>query len=164
MRDCPPPWRSLLGGVAKKGQQPFTRDFAKRRKSKYYEARGDHNLVATGHLDKGAIISAAGDSAWAASYGFELRPDETKAIASIVNGDVVPEDKAYADGLYVGGSQYTVARADGQGIYVRSGRLGVAFANTKFAIIIGHHGESQDADNASSTVEGLADYLRGQGY
>lgn len=32
-----------------------------------------YSLVGTGHLDKGAIISAAGDSTWAATSGFTVR-------------------------------------------------------------------------------------------
>lgn len=32
------------------------------------------SLVGTGHVDKAAIISAAGDSVWAASPGFDVRP------------------------------------------------------------------------------------------
>lgn len=42
--------------------------------------------------------------------------------------------------------------------------MGVAIAKTKQAIVVGHHGEAQVAGNTSSTVEGLADYLIGQGY
>jgi profilin len=30
------------------------------------------SLVASGHVDKGAIISAAGDSAWATSPNFQV--------------------------------------------------------------------------------------------
>lgn len=44
------------------------------------------------------------------------------------------------------------------------GRCGVCISKTKQAIVVGHHGEVQVAGNASSTVEGLADYLIGQGY
>lgn len=32
------------------------------------------SLVGTGHIDKGAIISAAGDSAWATSVDFQVFP------------------------------------------------------------------------------------------
>ncbi|KAG6049693.1 hypothetical protein E4U39_005684 [Claviceps sp. Clav50 group G5] len=159
------------------------------------------SLVATGHVDKGAIISAAGDSSWAASADFQvndermpfiahaaiistyrmlyrrltstlffgreilqLKPEEMKAISAIVSGDDTAKDKAFADGLFIAGSRYVVARADGRSIYARSGRLGVAIAKTKQAIVVGHHGEAQVAGNTSSTVEGLADYLIGQGY
>jgi hypothetical protein len=42
-----------------------------------YRADADlyqHNsLVATGHIDKGAIVSAAGDSAWASSSDFQVQ-------------------------------------------------------------------------------------------
>lgn len=46
----------------------------------------------------------------------------------------------------------------------KQGRLGVAVAKTLQAIVVGHHGEAQVAGNATSTVEGLADYLIGQSY
>ncbi|KZZ90432.1 profilin [Moelleriella libera RCEF 2490] len=124
----------------------------------------DTSLVASGHVDKGAIISAAGDSAWASSANFQLKPEEMKAIAAIVGGDDAAKDKAFADGLYIAGERYVMARADGRSVYARQGRLGVAIAKTKQAIVIGHHGEAQVAGNTSSTVEGLADYLVGQGY
>ncbi|KAG5939779.1 hypothetical protein E4U59_002892 [Claviceps monticola] len=129
-----------------------------------WQAYVDTSLVATGHVDKGAIISAAGDSSWAASADFQLKPEEMKAISAIVSGDDAAKDKAFADGLFIAGNRYVVARADGRSIYARSGRLGVAIAKTKQAIVVGHHGEAQVAGNTSSTVEGLADYLIGQGY
>ncbi|KND93107.1 Profilin, partial [Tolypocladium ophioglossoides CBS 100239] len=129
-----------------------------------WQAYVDTSLVGTGHVDKAAIISAAGDSAWATSADFQLKPDEMKAISAIVNGDVAAKDKAFADGLYVAGSRYVMARAEDRSIYARSGRLGVAVAKTKQAIVVGHHGEAQIAGNTTSTVEGLADYLIGQGY
>ncbi|KEY74859.1 hypothetical protein S7711_10066 [Stachybotrys chartarum IBT 7711] len=144
------------------------------------------SLVGSGHIDKGAIISAAGDSAWASSSDFQLKPEEMKAISSIVSGDQAAKDKAFADGLYISGSRYVVARAEDRSIYARSvtthglsspkrktltlnsfcvqGRLGVAVAKTKQAIVIGHHGETGVAGSATQTVEQLADYLIGQGY
>ncbi|CZS85195.1 unnamed protein product [Fusarium graminearum] len=116
-------------------------------------------LVGTGHIDKGAIISAAGDSAWAASADLQLKPEEMKAISAIVSGDEKAKDKAFAEGLYIAGERYVMARADGRSIYARSGRSGVAVAKTTQAIVVGHHGEAQIAGNATTTVESLADYL-----
>ncbi|KAF4126817.1 profilin, partial [Geosmithia morbida] len=121
-------------------------------------------LVATGHIDKAAIISVAGDSVWATSSGFDIKPEEMKVIASIVSGDSAAKDKAFADGLFITGERFVVARAEDRSIYARSGRTGVAIAKTKQAIIVGHHGEAQVAGNVNSTVEGLADYLIGLGY
>ncbi|KAK3190488.1 profilin, required for normal timing of actin polymerization in response to thermal stress [Lecanicillium sp. MT-2017a] len=129
-----------------------------------WQAYIDTSLVGTGHIDKAAIISAAGDSVWAASADLQLKPEEMKVISTIVSGDTAAKDKAFADGLYIAGSRYVMARAEDRSIYARSGRLGVAIAKTKQAIVVGHHGEAQVAGNASSTVETLADYLIGQGY
>ncbi|RSL92845.1 hypothetical protein CEP52_013598 [Fusarium oligoseptatum] len=133
-----------------------------------YRADADlyqHNsLVATGHIDKGAIISAAGDSAWASSSDFQLKPEEMKAISSIVSEDKAAIDKAFGEGLYIGGERYVLTRVEGRSLYARQGRLGVAVAKTTQAIVVGHHGEAQVAGNATSTVEALADYLIGQGY
>ncbi|KAF4499763.1 profilin [Fusarium agapanthi] len=122
------------------------------------------SLVGSGHIDKGAIISVAGDSAWASSPDLQLKPEEMKAISAIVGGDSAAKDKAFAEGLYIAGERYVMARAEDRSIYARSGRLGVAVAKTGQAIVIGHHGEAQVAGNATSTVEGLADYLIKSGY
>ncbi|KAJ2978670.1 hypothetical protein NQ176_g3684 [Zarea fungicola] len=124
----------------------------------------ESSLVGTGHITQGAILSVAGDSAWATSATLKIQPAEMKAIAAIVTGDSSAKDKAFAEGLFVGGVRYVMARAEDRSIYARSGRNGVAIAKTKQAIVVGVHGETQVAGNASSTVEGLADYLIGQGY
>ncbi|KAL1850839.1 profilin, required for normal timing of actin polymerization in response to thermal stress [Paecilomyces lecythidis] len=114
--------------------------------------------------DKGAVIGASGDSVWASSADFQLKPEEMKVLSAILSGDAAAKDKAFADGLYIAGNQFVMARAEDRSIYGRSGRAGVAIAKTKQTIVVGQHGETQVAGNASSTVEGLADYLIGQGY
>jgi profilin len=129
-----------------------------------WQAYIDTSLVGTGHVDKAAIISAAGDSAWAASPDFQLQPEEMKAISSILSGDAAAKDKAFADGLHVGGERFVLARVEDRSVYARKGREGIAIAKTKQAIVVGHHSEAQVAGNATSTVETLADYLIGQGY
>ncbi|KAL1883573.1 profilin, required for normal timing of actin polymerization in response to thermal stress [Paecilomyces lecythidis] len=129
-----------------------------------WQAYIDTSLVGTGHVDKGAIIGASGDSIWASSADFQLKPEEMKVISAIVSGDTAAKDKAFAEGLYIAGNQFVMARAEDRSIYARSGRDGIAIARTKQAIVVGHHSEIQVAGNASSTVEGLADYLIGQGY
>ncbi|KAF7545075.1 hypothetical protein G7Z17_g9464 [Cylindrodendrum hubeiense] len=129
-----------------------------------WQAYVDTSLIGTGHVDKAAIISVAGDSVWATSAEFALQPAELKAIAAIVTGDKAAKDKAFADGLYIAGTRYVVARAEDRSIYARSGRNGVAIAKTTQAIVVGHHGEAQVAGSTTQTVEGLADYLIGAGY
>ncbi|KAI1426513.1 profilin [Xylaria sp. FL1777] len=131
---------------------------------------GINSLVGSGHIDKAAIVSAAGDSIWAISPGFTVQPAELKTIVNILAAaeneklDQAPVATAQAEGLHVGGSRYVVARIDGRSIYTRQGRTGICIAKTKQAFIIAHHSEAQVAGNASSTTEALADYLIKSGY
>lgn len=43
-----------------------------------------------------------------------------KAIADIVSGNEGAKDKAFADGLYVAGTRFVMARAEDRSIYARS--------------------------------------------
>ncbi|OLN95629.1 Profilin [Colletotrichum chlorophyti] len=129
-----------------------------------WQAYVDTSLVGTGQIDKAAIISIAGDSTWASTAGFTISATEMKAVADIVTGNAAVKDKAFADGLYIGGERYVMARAEEGTIYARKGREGLAIAKTNQAILIGHHGESQVAGNASQAVQKLADYLIGLQY
>ncbi|KAI0103142.1 Profilin/allergen [Nemania sp. FL0031] len=130
----------------------------------------DSSLVGSGHIDKAAIVSAAGDSVWATSAGFNAASDELKNIATILaaaeneKGDQSAVASAQAEGVHVAGERYVVARIDGRSIYARKGRTGICIAKTKQAFILAHHGEAQVAGNASSTTEALADYLIKAGY
>lgn len=45
-----------------------------------------------------------------------------KVISSIVGGDDAAKDKAFADGLYVKGDRFVMARAEDRSIYARSVR------------------------------------------
>ncbi|KAL0944301.1 profilin [Colletotrichum truncatum] len=129
-----------------------------------WQAYVDTSLVGTGHIDKAAIISIAGDSTWASTAGFTLSATEMKAISDIVKGDQAAKDKAFADGLYVAGDRFVMARADDGTIYARKGRDGIAVAKTNQAILIGHHNENQQGGNANQSVQKLADYLVGVNY
>ncbi|KAI0154951.1 Profilin/allergen [Xylariaceae sp. FL1272] len=129
-----------------------------------------NSLVGSGHLDKAAIVSVAGDSVWATSAGFTIQPAELKTLASILTaaadekGDQTAVATAQAEGIHVAGERYVVARIDGRSIYARKGRTGICVAKTKQAFIVAHHGETHVAGNASSTTEALADYLVKSGY
>ncbi|PNP38703.1 hypothetical protein TGAMA5MH_09429 [Trichoderma gamsii] len=86
-----------------------------------------------------------------------------KAIASIVAKDQAAIDKAYAEGLYIGGVRHVLTRVDDD-IYARAGRDGVAITAAKSCIVIGLHSETQVAGNATSVVAALADHLKKTGY
>ncbi|KAI0013123.1 profilin [Xylariaceae sp. FL0662B] len=129
-----------------------------------WQAYVDSSLVGSGHVDKAAIVSVAGDSVWANSSGFTVQPAEMKTLISILNatGDAI--DKAHADGVYVAGERYVVTRIEDRSIYGRQGRTGICAVKTKQAVIIAHYGETQVVGNATLTVEALADYLIKVGY
>ncbi|KAK3987855.1 putative profilin [Cladorrhinum sp. PSN332] len=133
-----------------------------------WQAYVDSSLVGTGHIDKAAIFSAAGDSTWAATPGFTVGADEISTIVGILaeaGSDNHPKtDKAYGEGLHVAGERYVAFRIEGNHIYGRHGKTGIAIVKTKQAILVGHYGENTQAGNATQTVEALADYLTGLGY
>ncbi|KAI1074955.1 profilin [Whalleya microplaca] len=129
-----------------------------------WQAYVDSSLVATGHIDKAAIISVAGDSVWATSSGFTVQPAEMKNLVAILtaSGDAI--DKAHADGVHVAGERYVVTRIEDRSVYGRQGRTGIVVVKTKQAVIVGHYAENQVVGNATQTVEALADYLIKVGY
>ncbi|KAJ4416453.1 profilin, required for normal timing of actin polymerization in response to thermal stress [Neurospora sp. IMI 360204] len=133
-----------------------------------WQAYVDSSLVGTGHIDKAAIISAAGDSTWAVSPGFTVSADEMKSIAALVaeNGNAEGPNvkKVFADGLHVGGQRYVAFNVDGRHVYGRQGRTGIVIVKTTQAILVAHYGETNIAGNSTQTVEALADYLIKLGY
>ncbi|RQM06676.1 hypothetical protein DH86_00001322 [Scytalidium sp. 3C] len=121
-----------------------------------WQAYIDTSLIGSGHIDKGAIYSKAGDSVWAASSGFSVSAAEMKEIVAALEGNT---DGIYANGLHVAGERFVVTNAQDRSIYARKGREGVVIAKTTQAIIIGHYPDGAIAGNAATTVENLADYL-----
>jgi len=128
-----------------------------------WQAYVDSSLVGSGHADKAAIFSAAGDSVWATSSGFTIAPAEMKEVVAALGGGAAL-DKVLADGLHVGEERYVVFKAEGRSIYGRKGREGIVICKTTQAILVSHYGENVVAGNAATTVEQLADYMVGLGY
>ncbi|KAH6671887.1 putative profilin [Halenospora varia] len=126
-----------------------------------WQAYIDTSLVGSGHIDKGQILSAAGDSVWATSSGFTISPDEVKEIVTGLSGKT---DKLYGEGLHIGGEKYVLTKAEDRSLYARKGRDGVVIVKTTQAILVGHYKDGQIAGNAAQTVEQLADYLISTGY
>jgi profilin len=117
-------------------------------------------MVATGHVDKGAIWSIAGDSKWAGSAGFDASPKELQVI---IAGFANPAP-LWGNGIYHGGVKYVTTKAEGRSLYGRKDKDGIVIVKTKQAILIGHYNEQQIAGNCATIIENLADYLEGLGY
>ncbi|KAH9909086.1 profilin [Xylariomycetidae sp. FL2044] len=129
-----------------------------------WQAYVDSSLVGSGHVDKAAIFSIAGDSVWATSAGFTVKPEEMKNLVAILtnNGDAV--GKAHAEGVHVAGERFVITRIEERSVYGRQGRTGICVVKTKQAVICAHYGETMQAGNSTQTVEALADYLVKAGY
>jgi len=131
-----------------------------------WQAYVDSSLVGSQQIDKGAIYSAAGDSAWAASPGFELSAAEAQKVASelALASDKKSESKVWSDGIHVAGTRYVVTKLEDRSLYARQGKEGIVIVKTTQAFLVGHYGENVQAGNAAVVVEKLADYLVGLGY
>ncbi|TVY35475.1 Profilin [Lachnellula occidentalis] len=115
----------------------------------------------SGHVDKGAIYSAKGDSVWATSADFNISPAEMQEIVTGLGGSY---DKLYAEGLHLGGDKYVLTKAEDRSLYARKGREGIVIVKTTQAILIAHYKDGMIAGNSAQTVEQLADYLISTGY
>lgn len=120
----------------------------------------DEQLVGSGHLEHGAIISAADGGTWAESSGFPFQGSEGAGIVALYKN---PAD-VFAKGVTVGGVKYMGIKADDRSIYGKKGATGVALAKTSQCILIGYYNEKQQPGNAALAVEKLADYLIDNGY
>jgi len=126
-----------------------------------WQAYVDSSLIGSGHVDKGAIYSAKGDSVWATSAGFNVSATEMQEVVTGLSGK---PDKLYAEGLHVAGERYVLTKAEDRSLYARKGREGVVIVKTTQAILIAHYADGMIAGNAAQTVEQLADYLISTGY
>ncbi|KAF8233258.1 Profilin/allergen [Tricholoma matsutake] len=123
----------------------------------------DSNLVGSGRIAKAAIIGQLG-GVWAASSGYTLSPAEQTAI----NNAFKPENaadpnlglsKIQRDGLLLSGQKFFCLRGDERSIYLKKGADGAVVVKTKQAILVTEYIPPTQAGEATSVVEGLADYL-----
>ncbi|KAK6501115.1 profilin, required for normal timing of actin polymerization in response to thermal stress [Arthrobotrys musiformis] len=128
-----------------------------------WQAYIDTSLVGTGNIDKAVILSAAGDSVWAVSPGFEVKPEEVKAIVANL-GRSGNDSPFFQTGIHIGGAKHINVTHDEDHVYARQGKAGLVIIKTAQALIIAHHPETGDRFKAVDTTKALADYLKGVGY
>ncbi|EMC93045.1 hypothetical protein BAUCODRAFT_151416 [Baudoinia panamericana UAMH 10762] len=122
-------------------------------------------LVGTGSVDRAAIFSADGTSAWATSPKFNIQPKEMQEIVAAYRDpgkDGVKQ--VQSTGLHVAGERFVVLKADERSIYGKKGREGIVIVKTKQALLVAHYPESVQPGTAANTVETLGDYLIKVGY
>lgn len=136
----------------------------------------DSSLCGTGVIAQGAILSIAGDSAWAKSEGFEIKPEEMKVIASVAKRDKDVVDKLFTEGLHIAGDRYSLVAAPDaaeEPAYCRHAddpndenakKIGIIVLKTTQAIIVARHSHEHFRQEATPIVVSLADYLTKLGY
>lgn len=121
----------------------------------------DVSLIGSGRVDLATIVGFEDQGIWATSPGFEVSADEIKEI---INGlKQTNLDKLWVDGLYVAGERYVLTKAEDRTMIARKGKEGVVIVKSKIAVLIAHYNKDMLANNCSSIVEALADYLEQQG-
>ncbi|GEQ67728.1 hypothetical protein JCM33374_g1393 [Metschnikowia sp. JCM 33374] len=118
------------------------------------------SLLSTGKINKAAIYSAAGDSLWAESGGFQIGAQEITNIA----GGYADPSHLQSHGLHLEGKKYFLLKADDRSIYGKQDDQGVIAVKTKQAIVLAHYPSGVQAQEATAVVEKLADYLISSGY
>jgi profilin len=136
----------------------------------------DSSLCSSGIVAQGAILSIAGDSAWAKSEGFEIKPEEMKVIASIAKRDKNVLDRVFTDGLHIAGDRYSLVAAPDaaeEPAYCRHAddptdedakKIGIVIIKTVQAIIVARHDSSHNRQVATPIAVSLAEYLTKLGY
>ncbi|KAG0637441.1 profilin [Tuber brumale] len=128
-----------------------------------WQAYVDSTLLGSKNVNAAAIFSAAGDSVWATSVGFAVKPEEIKVLATAFgDGTKVPE--LPSPGFHIGGAKYITIKCEEKKIYGKQGKTGIVCARTTQAILVAYYGEDIQPGQAANTVEALAEYLRGVGY
>ncbi|KAI0292028.1 profilin [Russula brevipes] len=119
----------------------------------------DSNLVGTGKISRAVILGLQG-GVWASSKGYTLSPEEQKTILASYS-DLA---KVQANGLRLATSKYFTLQANDRSIYLKKEGNGAIVVKTKQAVLVAEYVAPVQAPEATTVVEGLADYLISVGY
>jgi profilin len=120
----------------------------------------DSSLIGSGSMHSAAIVSKADGGYWAYGGDYVPQPDE---VAKILKALKEP-DAARAGGVMLAGSKYFTLRAEPELIYAKLGAGGLCVAGAAQCAIIGVYGEGTNPADCNIAVEGIAKYLKDQGY
>eukprot|EP00994_Dinema_validum_P005029 NODE_3126_length_594_cov_503.965138_g2615_i0.p1 GENE.NODE_3126_length_594_cov_503.965138_g2615_i0~~NODE_3126_length_594_cov_503.965138_g2615_i0.p1 ORF type:complete len:149 (-),score=59.46 NODE_3126_length_594_cov_503.965138_g2615_i0:148-534(-) len=116
----------------------------------------DTNMVGSGHVHKGALISAADGSVWAATPAFNI----TQAEADHLRSKIDSAGALCATGGTVGGEKFFTLQHVQPGLwYGKKGEEGICVAKSGQVLVVGVYTKGQTAANCNMTVEGVKDYL-----
>ncbi|KZT18406.1 profilin [Neolentinus lepideus HHB14362 ss-1] len=124
-----------------------------------WQAYVDSNLVGTGKVAKAAILGQAG-GVWAASPGYTLSTEEQSAIVKAFSNPAATQ----TSGVRLAGQKFFTLQVNDRSIYGKKAADGCVVVKTKQAVIVAEYVAPTQAGEATTVVEGLADYLIGAGY
>ncbi|TEB30892.1 profilin [Coprinellus micaceus] len=124
-----------------------------------WQAYVDTNLVGSGKVTKAVILGQQG-GVWASSSGYVLSPEEQKAVLNAFKS----HEAVLASGLRLAGQKYFALQANERSVYLKKQADGVVIVKTKQAVLVGVYEAPIQAAEATTVVEGLADYLISVGY
>ncbi|TFK50508.1 profilin [Heliocybe sulcata] len=124
-----------------------------------WQAYVDTNLVGTGKVTKAAILGQAG-GVWASSPGYSLSPEEQSTIVKAFSN----QEATQASGVRLAGQKFFTLQVNDRSIYGKKAADGCVVVKTKQAVIVAEYAAPIQAGEATTVVEGLADYLIGVGY
>ncbi|KAK7056995.1 profilin, required for normal timing of actin polymerization in response to thermal stress [Paramarasmius palmivorus] len=119
----------------------------------------DTNLIGSGRVTQAAILGLAG-GVWATSAGFNITPEEQKAIVDGFNNPA----QVQASGLRIAGEKYFTLQATPQNIYLKKAADGGVVVKTTQAVLVAIYKAPIQQSETTVVVEGLGDYLRSVNY
>ncbi|KAF9647097.1 profilin [Thelephora ganbajun] len=119
----------------------------------------DDQLIKTGKVQKAAILGQAG-GVWATSTGYNLSPEEQRAVIAGFKDLATIQ----ASGVRLGSQKFFTLSASDRSVYGKKGPDGCILVKTKQAILVAEYVAPIQQPEAVNVVEKLADYLISVGY
>ncbi|KAF8500115.1 profilin [Gautieria morchelliformis] len=124
-----------------------------------WQAYVDTNLLGTGKIAKAAILGQSG-GVWATSTGYTLSQQEQAAVLSAFS----KPDETQANGIRLSGTKFFTIQTGERSVYGKKAADGCLLVKTKQAVLVAEYAAPTQAPEATTIVEGLADYLISVGY
>ncbi|KAH8110212.1 profilin [Phellopilus nigrolimitatus] len=124
-----------------------------------WQAYVDTNLVGTGKIARAAILGLQG-GVWATSAGYNLSPEEQKAVVTAFTNP----SQTQSHGIKLAGQKFFTLQASEQHVYGKKGPDGCVLVKTNQAVLVTEYAAPTQAGEATTVVERLADYLKSVNY
>lgn len=117
------------------------------------------SLIANNILKFAAVVGHDGGT-WTTSAGFNVTPDEVKALLGGLNNSELLQ----ASGVHINGVKYMYIQSDATQIQGKKGATGVSVAKAGKCLVIGAYTDGMQPGAARTRVETIRDHLVNSGY